>query len=107
MGLRPFSCTYSYPYSPECVEEEFCEVGLRVYGVLRSSSLESPRRLVRARDYSGESASSQLLFRLRPCSANTRPVEYSYHPPLGRGFRAPAFILKLAALYLHSLVVRP
>src|SRR5215212_8620250 len=53
MGLRPFACTYSYPYAPECVEEEFCEVGLRVYGVLRSSSLESPRRLVRARDYSG------------------------------------------------------
>src|SRR5215213_142910 len=27
----------SYSYSPECVEGEFCEVGLPIYGVLRSS----------------------------------------------------------------------
>src|SRR5215217_5547502 len=34
----------SYPYSPKCVEEEFSEVELPFYGVLRSS-----RRTIRAR----------------------------------------------------------
>src|SRR5215207_6167039 len=30
----------SSPYSPNLVESEFCEVGLRVYGILRSSRLQ-------------------------------------------------------------------
>jgi hypothetical protein len=29
--------TPKHAYSPECVEGEFCEVGLPIYGVLRSS----------------------------------------------------------------------
>src|SRR5829696_5219541 len=37
----------------------------------------------------------------------TRRVEYPYHPPLGRGFRAPAFILSLAALYDGGGRARP
>jgi hypothetical protein len=40
MNLRMNRLTKAY--SPECVEEEFCEVELPLYGVLRSSSMILP-----------------------------------------------------------------
>src|SRR5215217_4728004 len=40
----PRGCVSSRPYSPECVEGEFCEVGLRVYGLLRSSHVRYSRK---------------------------------------------------------------